>query len=72
MSDIFNFRNQLLTAVSLVPVLGLMWTLGLATTLGVAKSVQYMFVAFCSTQVNKSILSLSLLSTCLWHSLPLS
>lgn len=43
-------KNQLLTAVSLVPVLGLMWTLGLATTFGVAKSVQYMFVAFCSTQ----------------------
>ncbi|XP_078338615.1 adhesion G-protein coupled receptor D1-like isoform X2 [Crassostrea virginica] len=43
-------KNQVLTAISLVPVLGLMWTLGLATTFGVGKSVQYLFVAFCSTQ----------------------
>ncbi|XP_048752170.1 adhesion G-protein coupled receptor D1-like isoform X2 [Ostrea edulis] len=43
-------KNQLLTAISLIPVLGLMWTLGLATTFGISKIIQYFFVALSSTQ----------------------
>ncbi|XP_061162570.1 adhesion G-protein coupled receptor D1-like [Saccostrea echinata] len=50
----FGFRrvakNQLLTAMSLIPVLGLMWSLGLATTFGISRTTQYVFVALCSTQ----------------------
>ncbi|KAJ8302549.1 hypothetical protein KUTeg_018945 [Tegillarca granosa] len=43
-------KKQVLTACSLIPVLGLTWSLGFSVTTGRSMILQYLFVFFTSTQ----------------------
>ncbi|XP_033754109.1 adhesion G-protein coupled receptor D1-like isoform X1 [Pecten maximus] len=49
-SPVEVIKQQVMTAISLIPCLGLMWSLGFAVTFGTSKTVQYLFVVLAALQ----------------------